>query len=66
MKQVNFSEYVDGSYNYWMSDWSSDGYVGKLTDTVYMDGSDTTNWCLFVGTEEECREYIASKEASKN
>ena len=58
MFQVNYSEKVDGSSYYWISRYSPDGYVGKLVDTTYMDGSDTTNWCMFTGTKEECQEYI--------
>ena len=58
MKQVNISENVDGQVTAWISDWSEDGYVGELTDTVYSDGADRTNWCVFCGTEEECQEYI--------
>ena len=62
MKQVNMTGRVDGSREYWVSDYAEDGYVGKLTDTVYADGSDTTDWCQFVGTQEECEAYIKEKE----
>ena len=58
MKQVNISENVDGIITPWISDWSEDGYVGELIDTVYFDGADRTNWCVFCGTEGECQEYI--------
>lgn len=60
MKQVNISESVDGVITPWISEWSEDGYVGTLIDTVYSDGTDTTNWCVFHGTEEECKSYIKS------
>jgi hypothetical protein len=58
MKQVNITENVDGVITPWISEWSEDSYVGKLIDTQYLDGADTTNWCVFSGTEEECQEYI--------
>lgn len=56
--QVNVSESVDGDITPWISEWSNDGYVGKLVDTTYLDGSDTTDWCVFVGTRSECEAYI--------
>lgn len=56
--QVNISESVDGDVTPWISEWSNDGYVGTLVDTQYMDGCDTTNWCVFVGTHSECEAYI--------
>ena len=58
MYQVNISESVDGDVTPWISEWSKDGYVGKLVDTTYLDGSDTTDWCVFVGTRSECEAYI--------
>ena len=62
MKQVNYTTRVYGTSTYWISEWSEDGYVGELTDTIYQDGSDSTDWCQFVGTQEECEEYIKSRE----
>ena len=56
--QVNVSESVDGDITPWISEYSNDGYVGKLVDTTYLDGSDTTDWCVFVGTRSECEAYI--------
>lgn len=56
--QVNVSESVDGDITPWISEWSEDGYVGKLINTTYLDGSDTTDWCVFVGTRSECEAYI--------
>lgn len=56
--QVNISESVDGDITPWISEWSEDGYVGTLVDTQYMDGCDTTNWCVFVGTRSECEAFI--------
>lgn len=52
--QVNISDTVDGKSTAWVSRYSPDGYVGRLTDTVYSDGSDSTDWCVFTGTKEEC------------
>lgn len=57
--QVNLTEKVDGSQEYWVSKWDADGYVGITTDTVYSDGVDQTNWCLFTGTKEECEHWVA-------
>lgn len=56
--QVNVSESVDGDITPWISEWSNDGYVGRLVDTTYLDGCDTTNWCVFAGTRSECEAYI--------
>ena len=66
IKQVNISEKVDGQVTAWISDWSEDGYVGELIDTQYLDGADRTNWCVFVGTQEECQEYIKTRELLTN
>ena len=57
--QVNVSTSVDNEVTAWISQHSADGYVGTLVDTQYMDGCDTTNWCVFTGTKEECEAYIA-------
>ena len=62
MKQVNCTITLDGTLTYWISKHSDDGYVGILTDTVYEDGSDYTDWSQFVGTQEECEAYIKAKE----
>ena len=59
MYQVNVSTNVDGEVTAWISCYSADGYVGTLVDTQYMDGCDTTNWCVFAGTRQECEAYIA-------
>ena len=56
--QVNISESVDGDITPRISERSNDGYVGKLVDATYLDGSDTTDWCVFVGTRSECEAYI--------
>lgn len=57
--QVNVSTNVDGEVTAWISQHLADGYVGVLVDTQYMDGCDTTNWCVFAGTRQECEAYIA-------
>ena len=58
--QVNMSyNHVSGCTTYWTSEWSVDGYKGRLNDTVYEDGASWTDWCLFVGTEEKCAQFIA-------
>ena len=58
-KQVNIScrHYFDEEeIHAWMSDYTEDGYAGRLIDTVYADDtpSDYTDWCVFAGTEGEC------------
>ena len=55
--QVNISDTVDGKSIAWVSRYSPDGYVGRLTDTVYSDGADSTDWCVFTGAKEECDNY---------
>lgn len=55
--QVNVSETVDGKTIAWVSQYSEDGYVGKLTDTTYSDGADTTDWCVYSGPKEKCEDY---------
>lgn len=62
MRQVNCTTSVDDISTYWISEYSEDGYVGILTDTIYEDGCDYTDWCQFVGTQEECEAYIEAKE----
>lgn len=57
--QVNVSTSVDNEVTAWISRHSAGGYVGVLVDTQYMDGCDTTNWCVFAGTRQECEAYIA-------
>ena len=58
MYQVNVSERVNGETIAWVSRFSEDGYQGKLTDTVYHDGgADTTDWCVYTGSEEECENH---------
>lgn len=58
MKQVNYTEKVNGDSYYWMSQFDENGYQGMLIDTQYEDGADTTDWCVFAGTPEECEQYI--------
>ena len=60
--KVNRHVSVDGDVTFTITNWSEDGYVGWLTDTVYENGSDSTYWCEFVGTQEECEEYIRTHE----
>ena len=56
--QVNISESVDGDISVWISRYSDDGYIGVLTDTVYMDGESRTNWCVYNGTKAECENWV--------
>ena len=55
--QVNISEMVDGETIAWVSVFAEDGYRGKLPVTVYSDGADTTDWCVYAGSKEECENY---------
>jgi hypothetical protein len=61
--QVNCTVFHTGEEVYRITSWSSDGYKGWLTDTVYEDGCDQTNWAEFVGTFDECLEYIKRQKA---
>ena len=61
--QVNHTIFWTGEEAYRITGWSSDGYKGWLTDTVYEDGCDQTNWAEFVGTYDECVEYIKRHKA---
>lgn len=61
-KQVNRHVDINDNVSFSITNYSEDGYVGILKDTVYANGYSYTNYCEFVGTEEECKNYIASKE----
>ena len=61
-KQVNRHVDINDNVSFSITNYSEDGYVGILKDTVYADGYSYTNWCEFYGTEEECQKYIAEKE----
>ena len=67
-KQVNASyDFVSDSMTYWTGEWSADGYQGRLYDTIYVNGASWTDWDLFVGTEEQCAQFIAiCEEKGKN
>lgn len=43
--------------------YHEDGYIGRSTGTVYQDGADWTEWGVFVGTFEECQNYIAWRQS---
>lgn len=58
--QVNIHTDVDGYMEAGVSPYSENGYKGRLIDTVYSDGISYTDWGEFVGTYEECEEYIHS------
>ena len=59
LKQINRHISVDGNINYNVAAYAEGGYVGRTTDTVYSDGAEYTDRCVFVGTEEECQLFIA-------
>lgn len=43
-KQVNITfDFPTGESRLWTSEWSSDGYKGRLTDTVYEGGASYTD-----------------------
>lgn len=58
MYQVNVSESVDGTIEPWIIEYDPNGYRGILVDVSYINGSDRTNHCEFVGTYQECIDYI--------
>ena len=57
MCQINIHYFVDGDVYADITNFSEDSYCGILTDTVYLDGADETNWKAFVGTLEECKAF---------
>jgi len=59
--QVNHTVFHTGEEVYRISGCSSDCYQGWLTDTVYEDGCDQTNWAEFVGAYDECLKYIKTQ-----
>lgn len=61
-KQVNRHVDINDNVSFSITNYSEDGYVGILKDTDYSDGYSYTNYCEFVGIEEECQKYIANKE----
>lgn len=60
--QVNgYYSHVEELYEYGIIRYNENGHQGRTTGTVYLDGgSDFTDWCLFVGTLEDCQQYIES------
>lgn len=59
MFQVNIHyDFISDEYSCAISEYSEDGYKGRLTDTVYEGGISYTDWCSFTGTYEECEEFI--------
>lgn len=55
--QVNVTHTINGKHIAWVSNYSPDGYVGETIDTVYEDGVESTDWCIFTGTKNECKNY---------
>ena len=51
-KQVNRHVGINDNVSFSITNYSEDGYVGILKDTVYANGYSYTNYCEFVGTEE--------------
>ena len=58
MYQVNAYIDIDGFLEYFISEYSKDGYKGRLINTSYTDGNTYNDWCIFSGTLSECKEYI--------
>lgn len=57
--QVNVScrhSFEEETKSAWISNFSEDGYRGRLTDCIYSDNTpnDYTDWCVFAGTEGQC------------
>lgn len=44
----------DGKITYNIVEFSESGYKGRTYGTTYQDGQDYSDWCVFVGTFEEC------------
>lgn len=60
MFQVNVRHYMEGGIHADIRPHSENSYVGRLTDAVYLDGCDYTDWCVFVGSRKECEDYAKS------
>lgn len=57
--QVNINTDADNESSAFVSRFSPDGYQGVTINTYYADGcTDTTDWAVFVGTKEECQQYV--------
>lgn len=57
--QVNININADDVSSAFISRFSLDGYQGVTINTRYADGcTDETDWAVFVGTKEECQQYV--------
>ena len=56
--QVNIVRSLREGERYTITRHSANGHVGITIGMAYQDGYDCTDWCLFIGTWEECQEYI--------
>jgi hypothetical protein len=60
MYQVNQTIDFDGYLEYFISEYSEDGYRGRLINST-ADGNTYTDWCIFKGTLDECMEYLRQR-----
>jgi len=59
--QVNVVTNCDGTSWASVTEWSPEGYRGRLINTRYANGDyDYTDWCVYSGSKEDCEE-MASK-----
>ena len=54
--QVNITTSVDDEKWAFVTRYSQDGYRGTTIGTRYADGYDSTEWCVFVGSRDECED----------
>lgn len=60
--QVNINIDADDVSSAFITRFSPDGYQGLTVNTRYADGcADVTDWAVFVGTKEECQQYVDKK-----
>ena len=48
----------DDEERYFITRHSTNGYIGITMGMSYQDGYNCTDWCIFIGTWEECQTYI--------
>lgn len=63
MYQVNIHTDVDDEETFDIVEYVEGGYHGTTVSTRYANGGyDSTNWCAFVGTLEECQSFVAERD----
>lgn len=55
--QVNLTSQCESSDYLYVTRHFSNGYIGRTIDTEYPEGVDYTDWGIFIGTLEECKNF---------